>query len=907
MDIVDLKINDDAIVATYQPASDNPLHREFVIAYDPAQSIGANLENLRVQLVGLDFDAIVIENPLTYDFSDTVVGLNRQRLDIGLALTNMLDVPVVSASTVQRLGIDEALRQKKDADEWQLAYYGEYAGKRNKGQEAMLTIGNGFYGLRGAYVEATADKDNYPGLYVAGVYDQNTTTVNGRDIVNEDLVNLPNPQYLSVGIDHSNPVRIRPQDIRDVYRSLDLKTGQLKSTMMIKLSTGHQFILTTTKIADMQAWHQLAIRYTITPLNFAGSLQVYAAIDGHVQNSNVDRYNRFDQQHISVTGMSSAGTESLLTGSTLHSKIDFAIAAKLSSPDQDITTLTKSSNTPDAIRQVVNLTVQPEHTYTIDKLVSIYTSRESTGALDKLAWNALTDASFDITAGHTTAFYHDVWQDCDFTISNDITAQKLLRVNVFHLFVSGAALASGQLDASVGARGLHGEAYRGHIFWDEMFMMPFYVAHAPLIAKNMLLYRYNRLAAARQYATDNDRQGAMYPWQSGAKGDEQSQSVHLNPLTNQFDPDNSRRQRHVSLSVAYDVWLYWHQTGDDQFMTDYGWEMLLAIAKMWLSMTRHDDTTGRYHIDGVMGPDEFHENYPNSDKPGLTDNAYTNMMVAWLFKLLEENHDDIPTSALTTAKANDGWQAKDFTQIATVRRHLALDINEDGIIAQFAGYFKLPKLDFNEYRKQYGDISRLDRILKAHGKTPDAYQVAKQADTLMAFFLLDKPTLDDLLDEMGYHLPADYFAQNLQYYLARTTHGSTLSRIVYAALERSSSRDQSWELFRQALFSDYYDIQGGTTAEGIHVGVMGATLDVASRVLAGVNTWGNQLTVTPHLPREWQRVAFTSHFAGATIRFVITRDQITATTDQPLTMQIGGRAHTFAANQAQTITYREER
>ena len=169
MRTISLKILTDAIEMDVPQANAEMQPRHIVIWYDPDQSIGENLENIRVKLVGVDFDAIIIENPLTYPFSDTVVGLNHQRIDIGLALTNLFNVPVVARPTVTKAGLDQAVKAKQTYNSWHLDYYGEYQGKRNFGQEAMLTIGNGYYGLRGAYVESRADDDNYPGLYVAGV------------------------------------------------------------------------------------------------------------------------------------------------------------------------------------------------------------------------------------------------------------------------------------------------------------------------------------------------------------------------------------------------------------------------------------------------------------------------------------------------------------------------------------------------------------------------------------------------------------------------------------------------------------------------------------------------------------------------------------------------------------------
>lgn len=155
--------------------------------------------------------------------------------------------------------------------------------------------------------------------------------------------------------------------------------------------------------------------------------------------------------------------------------------------------------------------------------------------------------------------------------------------------------------------------------------------HFPNTARQLLLYRYRRLEAARLAAKAAGFQGAMFPWQSGHDGTEQTQVLHLNPLSGQWDPDHSCRQRHVSLAIAYNVWLYWRNTLDNPFMEEYGLELLNDITLFWLSLCQWDEQDQRFHISGVMGPDEFHEKYADAQEGGLKDNAYTNLMVAWLF------------------------------------------------------------------------------------------------------------------------------------------------------------------------------------------------------------------------------------------------------------------------------------
>lgn len=904
MQLIRLRIENDAMDITYHSDADHPETAHYLIAYNPEQSIGENLENIKVRLAGLHFDAAILDNGLDYPFSDTIVGVNYDRIDVGLALTNLLNIPVVSATTVRKIGLDKAIQQKVHYLQWHLDYYGQYHGVRNNGQEAMLTVGNGYFGVRGAFLESHADKDNYPGTYVTGVFDTETTKIHDHDVTNEDLVNLPNAQFMTFGVDHQPPFTLNQHELQDVYRSLNLKTGLLTTTKIIQLASGHQLQVVSKKMANMKDWHRYSIRYQVTPLNFSGSLQIYSEIDGSVVNGNVSRYNVFDQQHLHTLGIESHANSVYLSGETRTSHVNYTLGAQLTSPDVESPQDFKNSEEPQGVRQSISLHVQAGQTYTFDKNVVIATSNAQDDPQLSRVSAELNQSSFDNTVKASTTYWDQTWQDADIRIHGDITSQRMVRVNIYHSFVSAAAVESGQLDASVGARGLHGEAYRGHVFWDEMFILPFYTLHRPELAKQLLLYRYRRLPAARKNAQAEGFSGAMYPWQSAHKGDEQAQFTHLNPLTEKWDPDNSRLQRHVSLDIAYNVWFYYHTTHDKKFLRHYGMEMLLSVAAFWISKATYDPKTDRYSISGIMGPDEFHENYPNSTETGLTNNAYTNIMVVWLFNTI---------SKLRTILDDDDYQkaakAADFSQeLATkmdaIGHKLTLEINQSGIIAQFDGYFNLPTLDFRKYRQKYGNISRMDRILKGEDKTPDAYQVAKQADALMAFYNFDVTTVQDLIKKMGYKLPKEYLTHNIQFYLARTTHGSTLSRIVYAVLNQlDENYDDAWQLFSEALVSDYYDIQGGTTAEGIHLGVMCATLNLTTRNFGGVSPFGSDLKVEPELPDQWHGLKFKHYFQGVHYTFKITHTKVCVIADQACEIQIAGKKYQLKSKKPLTVAY----
>jgi trehalose/maltose hydrolase-like predicted phosphorylase len=293
-------------------------------------------------------------------------------------------------------------------------------------------------------------------------------------------------------------------------------------------------------------------------------------------------------------------------------------------------------------------------------------------------------------------------------------------------------------------------------------------------------------------------------------------------------------------------------------------EMFFEICRFWASKSVYNESTGRYEIKGVMGPDEFHEHMPNSEEGGLKDNTYTNLMVAWMFGKSQEINNLVGWQKVE----QKGFSAKEVEKWNEISTKLNIVINNDGILAQYDGYFELDELDWDYYKKKYGNIYRMDRILKAEGKSPDAFKVAKQADTLMTFYNLNKEEVDAILNKLGYILPDDYLQRNLHYYLARTSHGSTLSRVVHAKLAAMvGDRKMSWDLYQDALGSDFVDIQGGTTGEGIHAGVMAGTILIALNTFAGINFREQKLHFQPNLPDHWKEMSFKLNFKGIAYSF----------------------------------------
>ena len=335
------------------------------------------------------------------------------------------------------------------------------------------------------------------------------------------------------------------------------------------------------------------------------------------------------------------------------------------------------------------------------------------------------------------------------------------------------------------------------------------------------------------------------------------QRLHLNPESGRWIPDNSHRQRHINAAIAYNIWEYHQVTDDHEFLYFYGAEMLLEIARFWASIATYNAAIDRYEIKGVMGPDEYHTAYPGADpeqEGGLDNNAYTNVMAAWVLSRACDVLDLLPKSHCQKLCERIGLGLEEIDRWQDVSRKLRVPFHGDGIISQFEGYEALEEFDWQGYETKYGDIQRLDRILDAEGDTPNRYKLAKQADVLMLFYLFSADELALLFEQLGYPFPREGILNNIEYYLDRTSHGSTLSRIAHSWVLARSDRPRSWHLFQSALDSDIADIQGGTTPEGIHVGAMAGTIDLVQRCYLGVETRENVLHFDPALPDDLRRI-----------------------------------------------------
>ncbi|QGV77366.1 glycoside hydrolase family 65 protein [Streptomyces ficellus] len=742
--------------------------------------------------------------------------------------------------------------------------YEGYEPGRERLREALCTLGNGYMATRGAAPECAADEVHYPGTYVAGCYDRLTSTVAGRQVENEDIVNLPN--WLPLRFRMSSPQGDTPWftpdsgALREHRQHLDLRTGTLERTTKYE-ADGRVLAVRQLRLVHMGDPHLAALRTEFTAEGgWSGDIEVEAALDGSVTNSGVARYQQLDGRHlVHVNAGDGPSDTTWLRCRTSTSDIRIGLAARTTAD----TGVVEAGTAHEPLRAVQRLRLRLSATggaHAVDKVIALYTSRDP-AISDPL--HAAIDAvgrapSFPALMESHRAAWLQLWRRSDLDVPGD--AGRVLRLHLFHVLQT-LSPHTAELDVGVPARGLHGEAYRGHVFWDELFVLPYLNLHLPEVSRALLLYRHRRLPRALNAARDAGRKGALYPWQSGSDGREETQQLHLNPRSGHWLPDHSHLQHHVGSAIAYNVWKYYEASGDSEFLHTKGAEMLTQIARFWADSATYDADTRRYRIRGVLGPDEYHDSYPGSHTPGLDDNAYTNVCAAWVLTRALHVLRELPAPRRVELCERTGLDHTELALWEEVSRKLRVPFH-GGVISQFEGFGELAELDWEGYRARYGNVRRLDRILEAEGDTVNRYQASKQADVLMLGYLFSPPELAAIFSRLGYGLDDVTWSRTVDYYLHRTSHGSTLSGLVHGWVLARVRRDDAWAYVQEALEGDVADLQGGTTEEGIHLGAMAGTIDLVQRGLTGLETRGGALWLDPVPSPRFTEYGFSVRYQG---------------------------------------------
>ena len=434
------------------------------------------------------------------------------------------------------------------------------------------------------------------------------------------------------------------------------------------------------------------------------------------------------------------------------------------------------------------------------------------------------------------------WAVADIGIEGDPELQRAVRFCLFHLMASVADRA----EAALGARGLSGHGYRGHVFWDtDVFVLPFLAATHPPAARALLGYRVQRLDAARAAAARGGFEGARFPWESAATGDDVTPTWVTDSSGEPLLVLTGEQEEHITADVAWAVARYQNWSGDARTLGACR-ELLCETARYWTSRIRLD-TGGAAHIDGVIGPDEYHEN--------VDDNAFTNAMVRW--NLLHaagvggSGAEEASSWRMCAAAVVDGFDS-------TSRRH-----------EQFAGYFDLEPLTVADLPHGVDPVQLLGR------EHVQRTQLVKQADVLMLHLLIP-----DLVS-------AGSLGPDIDWYEPRTTHASSLSEPVHAAvLARAGRLDDALAYLRRSAMIDLDDLDGNT-CDGLHVATMGGVWHALVHGFGGLELHGQNLKLHPHLPAGWEALEFQVMVHDVAFRFRVLPDRVSVRTDKVRQVLVG--------------------
>jgi trehalose/maltose hydrolase-like predicted phosphorylase len=742
---------------------------------------------------------------------------------------------------------------------WVISYHDYELGEEGR-REAIFAQGNGVFVTRAASTEARPDGHHYPGTYRAVCYENLCSEVAGETDELESLANLPNWLWLRFRIEDGPWLNLDEVSLSDYRHSLDLKRGLARRCWSFTDREGRCTRVSETRLVSMAERERAILRLKITPLNWSGTLAIDSGIDGRIENTNVARYSAYETRHIEVVECAHLWESALrLTARTRRSGIRIVEAVTHTFDTRPQREERRSSPGEITCRYLFDVH-EGEHLI-LEKTAALCTSLDAQDPESAAVESLRAVPSFaDILERHAAA-WADIWRRADIRAENDETVSLGLRFHVFHLLQTVSPL-SAALDTGVPARGWHGEGYRGHIFWDDMFVFPFLNFHYPALARALLMYRYRRLDAAREAARESGHRGAMFPWRSAASGREVTPRYQYNLLSGHWMSDPTRMQCHINAAIVYNIWHYYLATGDRDFLHRYGAEIILEIARYWSSIAEYNPQLDRFEIKYVIGPDEYHNSYPDRDTPGLDNNAYTNIMAVWslcrglevLDHLAPDRRDELASRLQLDEQELQRWDE--------ISRKMRIVFHGDGVISQFEGFEKLKPFS-RELLPESLREKRVDWALEAIGESADDYQVIKQADTLTLLYLFPSCELFPLFERLGYSLDQEQLLRTADYYLARSTHRSSLSRIVYAGALAQLDPEHSWEFFRKSLETDLRTLKGETVAEGIHLGAMGGTLDIVQRRYLGLDVDAEgRLHVDPAMPTALGRICMPLLFRG---------------------------------------------
>jgi trehalose/maltose hydrolase-like predicted phosphorylase len=742
---------------------------------------------------------------------------------------------------------------------WVLHEHGTGA-LRESGIESRFAVSNGFLGVRAARAVSRGASwptwlpspswASWPRTYVAGLFDTPNT-----DPPVPALVPVADWLRVRILLD-GEALLLRRGTTLEHRRTLDMRRGGLLAGWRQRTESGVVALVRTLRLVS-QADRALGLQFCQLVLDRDG---VEVTLEASFEGAGL--------------GMEPVRTEAGLgVWRTADSRRSVAMAG---TSTLWLDALARQPEAAGALRWTWRWRSVAGQTAALERLVAVARGDTSGDDPGPAASSALAHAR--AIGGGAVRLAHEAawagrWQASDLQIEGDPALQQALRFAIYHL--NGAANPDDPR-VSIGARGLTGDAYLGHVFWDtEIYLLPFYIATWPEAARTLLMYRFRTLDGARAKAARGGWRGALYAWESADTGEETTPDRVIGPAGTPVEVMSGRQEQHIAADVAYAVWHYWRATGDDAFLLEAGAEIVLETARFWASRAILE-ADGSRHIRGVIGPDEYHE--------GIDDNAYTNVLAGWNIRRAVELADLLRTrwparwKELATRLGLDATELAQWSQVAGT---LVTGLDPaTGVIEQFAGFFGLAPVDLTRHAGRHLPVD----VVLGRERTQRA-QVVKQADVVALVALL--PEAFDEATRLA----------SFRYYEPRTAHGSSLSRSMHALVAaRLGEAEVALRYLQETAAIDLSD-SAAESAGGVHVAALGGLWQAVMLGFAGLSLAGDAPSLTPRLPPDWGSLGFRLCWRGRRICIRIAQggQQVEAVLESgdPMTLLVHGQPRTL--------------
>lgn len=725
--------------------------------------------------------------------------------------------------------------------------------------EAIMSLGNGYMGLRSANEEPYLKEVR--NLFVNGTFNR----FGGKEV--PELPNIADVTRLDIKVDGER-FSLKLGETEQYVKQLNLKTAELTRTLTWTSPKGKKLRFHFRRFVSLDHLHLIGMKMDVESLTDPVDIAIASGINGQLTNTGAQHFHEGEKRIFDKKFLQ-------LIQTTTESDIDVVLNTvhELKLNGQTHQVEPEMNMDRRKVWLTYQVTLQPDDHLELEKLSTVYTSRDKEFdtpdyQLETLREHSLNELRNCATKGyeelfrlHKEAWEKKVWNVYNLQVTSEEPFDELaLRFAIYHLTIMTPAHDERM---GVGAKGLSGEGYKGHSFWDtEIFILPFFTFSNPEVAKSLLKYRYHGLEGARKKAKENGFEGAMYPWEAAWPSDGEVTPVwgDVNIVTGeQTKIWSGFIEQHITSDIAFAVYQYYNVTNDQEFMDKYGYEMVFDTAKFWASRLEWNDEAQEYHINDVIGPDEYKEHVDN--------NAFTNYMahfnmklaITYYDKLRKENPELLSQLAekLDLEKAYEMWTSK------VEKIYLPEPREEDAVIPQDDTYLQLKNLDISKY-KQADAVGTLFRDYNL--EQVNQMQITKQADVMILLYLLE---------QVGGGFSDEEKRANFDYYEPRTTHDSSLSLSTHVIMANDIGREElAYSLFRKAAEIDLGPYMHSSD-HGIHAASLGGIWQAAVFGFAGVRLVEGKLRINPRLPKHWKEMSFTMKWKGQPISIDITKDQLT--------------------------------